>query len=221
MTPSYSLYFAGAMFNHKDLTGNAILAETIERYSDGRYTCLLPQDLSTNEQGLEEIRNLDLKAVLECDLALFNFDGSDLDSGTVVEFMFAKFLDIPVVIFRSDFRSSGDQGETGDNWNLMCSFFPRTRSVQLNSLECYRQAKADATSPQNAQNELYRKIASLLIENLDAVRNEPPLPKGNKVTAESIYQWAFQMPGRRFANLCSEPDFLQKLLATKAQKGLI
>jgi len=42
--------------------------------------------------------------LLNCDLALFNFDGPELDLGTVVEFLFAKFADIPALILRMDFR---------------------------------------------------------------------------------------------------------------------
>jgi hypothetical protein len=35
---------------------------------------------------------------------LFLYNGTELDSGTVVEFMFSKFADIPSVIVRTDFR---------------------------------------------------------------------------------------------------------------------
>ena len=31
---SYSIYFAGDLFDHKHLIGNALLAEAIEKYSD-------------------------------------------------------------------------------------------------------------------------------------------------------------------------------------------
>ena len=31
MTPTFTVYFAGALFNHKDLTGNALLAAHIEQ----------------------------------------------------------------------------------------------------------------------------------------------------------------------------------------------
>ena len=54
-----------------------------------------------------------------------------LDSGTVVEFVYAKLLDIPAVILRTDFRGGGDQDTDGDAWNLMVSFYPRTRNVTL------------------------------------------------------------------------------------------
>ena len=42
------VYFAGDLFNHKDLTGNLLLAESIESKSSGRYICVLPQHLEQN-----------------------------------------------------------------------------------------------------------------------------------------------------------------------------
>ena len=47
--------------------------------------------------------------LMRSDVAMFAFDGIELDSGTVVEFMAAKMLDIPSVVYRSDFR--GGSGE--------------------------------------------------------------------------------------------------------------
>ncbi|MEO5959881.1 MAG: nucleoside 2-deoxyribosyltransferase, partial [Opitutaceae bacterium] len=69
---------------------------------------------------------------------LFNFDGSDLDSGTIVEFMLAKFADIPAVLLRTDIRSAGDSRAVP--WNLMASFFPRTANAVVPSLSDYRGA---------------------------------------------------------------------------------
>ena len=141
---TYSVYFAGELFDHKHLIGNAILAEAIECHSDGRYVCVVPQHLEQATGRAVDIRNQDLKQVMACDMSLFNFDGTDLDSGTVVEFMMAKFLDIPSVILRSDFRSSGDQDKDGDDWNLMCSFYPRVRQVLFNAMAWYQEAREGA-----------------------------------------------------------------------------
>ena len=133
---------AGDLFDHKHLTGNAMLAEAIGEHSGGRYLCVLPQDLEQSTDRAVDIRNQDLKQVMACDLGLFNFDGPDLDSGTVVEFMLAKMLDIPSVVLRSDFRSSGDQEKDGDDWNLMCSSYPRVRVVSFDAMAWYQQASS-------------------------------------------------------------------------------
>ena len=113
MTESNPLkvYFAGELFSLKHLLGNALLASELARVSNERYQSILPQDLEQRGTTAESIRNQDIKALIECDVALFNFDGTEVDSGTVVEYMFAKFCDIPSVIVRTDFRSSGDQAE--------------------------------------------------------------------------------------------------------------
>ena len=139
MSDTYSIYFAGDLFNHKDLIGNLLLSEAIEKESSGRYLCVVPQHLEQSTNRSIDIRNSDLSEVIKADLILLNFDGTELDSGTVVEFLFAKALDIPAVILRSDFRAAGDQ-ERGDPWNLMCSGYPRTRTVSLNAMSWYQDA---------------------------------------------------------------------------------
>ncbi len=221
MTSAYTVYFAGALFNHKDLMGNAQLASSIERTSEGRYACILPQDLEQTTRRAVDIRNQDLKQVMTCDFALFNFDGTELDSGTVVEFMFAKFLDIPSVILRSDFRASGDQGKDGDDWNLMCSFYPRTRIVQVNAIAWYQQARGEGSTLTEATQRFYRRIALVITESLDAVRQEAPLPKGERADLETLYRWALRFPGSGFETYGSEPSFVAQLLREKRNKGLI
>lgn len=132
------LYFAGDLFDYKHLVGNALLASAIEKKSNNNIKVLLPQNHEQSNHRATQIRNQDLAMVLESDLALFNFDGTDLDSGTVVEFMFAKFLDIPSVILRSDFRNGGDGLKDGDPWNLMATGYPRTSTLIINSMAEYQ-----------------------------------------------------------------------------------
>lgn len=136
---SYSVYLGGELFSLKHLIGNAWLAEVIYEKSHGRFRCVLPQDsFELRGRSGKAIRDYNLRALIACDLALFNFDGPDLDSGTVVEFMYAKFADIPAVLLRTDIRNSGDHRESA--WNLMASYFPRTAEVVVPSLFNYRSA---------------------------------------------------------------------------------
>lgn len=221
MSTPLTIYFAGALFTHKDLIGNALLASHIERSSQGRYTCVLPQDLEQATARAVDIRNQDLKQVMLCDLAIFNFDGSDLDSGTVVEFMFAKFLDIPAVLVRSDFRTAGDQLKDNEPWNLMCSFYPRTRLVQFNAMAWYQEAMQAAATLAGALPRLYERVAAEIIGQLDAVRNEPPLSKDNKHTLENLYRWALRFPGGGFRDACAEPQFIERVIARKEHQGLL
>ena len=225
MTTEYTIYFAGELFDHKHLLGNALLASHIERLSDGRYRCVLPQDMEQTGARAVDIRNQDLIGVATCDLALFNFDGSDLDSGTVVEFVYAKLLDIPAVILRTDFRGGGDQDAVGDAWNLMASFYPRTHNVTLNAMAWYQEARQESNTAEDAGALYCVRIAETVINALDAVRAEPPqldaLPDG----VERLYRWALRFPGngldQRIAGDSSLEDAIHRLVSEKLSKGLL
>ena len=215
-----TIYFAGDLFDHKHLMGNSILADYIEKLSGNKYQCYVPQDFEQPTHRGVDIRNVDLKAVISCDLGLFNFDGADLDSGTVVEFMTAKFLDIPAVILRSDFRSSGDS-ERG-NWNLMADYYPRTEVVEVHSLLWYKKMRAEKETVQEVVDVFYTRLATDLIAALDKVRTSPPLANNYSNQTEAVYNWSMQFPGSGFAELCaSEPDFIENLLARKRRKGFL
>ncbi len=220
MTEILDVYFAGDLFDHKDLIGNTILNTYLQKVSEGRYRCGLPQDLGEDIDP-ESIRNRNYKEILESDLALFNFDGNELDSGTVAEFIFAKFMDIPSVIFRSDFRSSGDQGSSGDDWNLMLSFFPRTRSFQYNAMAWYKEAKAENPSDEAVIQHLYTKVAAGIVTELDAVCQEPPLMAGNQIDPELIYRWAALVPGAGFTSQVFDKAYLKNLVEKKREKGML
>ena len=225
---TYTVYFAGDLFDHKHLAGNELLAGAIDRRSGGRYACVLPQDLEQSSGRMVDIRNQDLMQVMACDLGLFNFDGTDLDSGTVVEFMMAKMLDIPSVLLRSDFRASGDQEREGDDWNLMCSFYPRSRKVQFNAMAWYQEARRDGgprdEGPDSTagtwSDRLYSRMADAVIEALDAVRAEPSVLGGDEARISAVYAWAARFPGSGFDALCG-PGFVEKTIEEKRRKGLL
>ena len=221
MKDTFQVYFGGDLFNHKDLMGNALLASYIESCSQDKYRCYLPQSLDQSDASALDIRNQDLKKIIECDLALFNFDGAELDSGTVVEFMLAKFLDIPSVIIRSDFRSSGEKDLGGEDWNLMCSFYPRTKIVQFSAIAYYQDAMSNGSTLTEAQEIQYTRIAKEIIECLDEVKQLPPILSGNMQQMETLYQWALKFPGSGLAELCNNPMFVQQIMEGKKRKGLI
>lgn len=225
MTAAYTIYFAGELFDHKHLLGNALLASHIERLSDGRYRCVLPQDLEQTGTRAVDIRNQDLIGVATCDLALFNFDGPDLDSGTVVEFVYTKLLDIPAVILRTDFRGGGDQDTDGDAWNLMASFYPRTRNVTLNAMAWYQEARRESNTAEDAGARYCARIAETVINALDAVRAEPPQLGAAPDGVEHLYRWALRFPGNgldeRIAGGNSLEDVVHRLVSEKLSKGLL
>ena len=156
-----------------------------------------------------DIHDKEIVTLSGCDLALFNFDGPELDSGTVVEFMFAKFADIPSLLLRTDFRRAGDQGE--DPWNLMMSFYPRTRTLCLNSMEIYKNALSSGMSPVRAGQSLTEQVADAAVRELELLsRMAPTIPQD---LTEPIFRWLSQMPG--FYSSASG----EKVMAALAQKS--
>jgi nucleoside 2-deoxyribosyltransferase len=224
---SLTVYFGSELFNLKHLIGNAYLAEAIFEKSHGRYLCELPQDFEPRGVRPHVIRDQDIRALLACDLALFSFDGSELDSGTVIEFMFAKFADIPSVILRSDLRAGGDGS---DPWNLMASFYPRTVNVMVNSLAAYktvmkrRRRKLDEIirlagqhSSADAQR-LCDEIAGSCVRALDRAREmEPVMPK---YLREPVFNWLAIMPGLHGKEKELRKEF-ERYLERKVERDLL
>ncbi|GAB5559087.1 MAG: hypothetical protein SynsKO_07340 [Synoicihabitans sp.] len=232
LSTSYSVYFAGELFDIKHLAGNALLAEEIFAQSKGRYHCHLPQDFELRGLNPHVIRDQDIIALFESDLAVFNFDGTELDSGTVVEFMLAKFADIPSVLLRSDLRAAGDQGSAKkDPWNLMASFYPRTEVVRSLSLIDYRvlQQKTVKSSvsistrltrhhASKTVDAVGRELAKRVITSLDSVRELPPALAPE--LRENVYAWLAQMPGLKGRSKALHTQLAQ-ILQTKIERGLL
>lgn len=203
-TKSYSVYFAGELFDIKHLAGNAAMKQAIELFSDGKYKCLIPQDFTQAGVSPKTIRDTDILNLLSSDFAVFNFDGAELDSGTVVEFMFAKFADIPAVVLRSDFRAGGDGLGAPDSfaWNLMAAYYPRCANVILNSGEIYARylrgggakAQKDACGSDSvrAAAETIGYAASKVVDALDSLARQKPILSGR--TKAEVYAWLAKMP---------------------------
>lgn len=226
---SYTVFLAGELFSLKHLIGNAWLAETIYEKSHGRFRCVLPQDFfELRGRSGRVIRDHNLHALAACDLALFNFDGAELDSGTVVEFLFAKFADVPAVLLRSDIRSAGDS--RGAPWNAMAHYFPRTTEAILPSLPNYRAALARRHRRSDVALHLAGQHSSIAAQQVcDAVAQqcvralervltmEPALPK--HLRAE-VYQWLALCAGLRGKSKELRREF-ERMLERKVEKDLL
>lgn len=215
----YSYYFAGGLFNHKDIVGNLLLSEKVYEVSVGKYESILPQNLEAPEGRAEQIRNNDISALLKADLAIFNFDGSELDSGTVVEFMIAKMVDMPCVLLRTDFRSGGDQGPGKDQWNLMCSSYPRSATLIINSMQWYHDNFSKEGYSTISIGTAYNSIAKQIIGAFDVVISQPTIIAGESITVADLYKWAVKFPGGELTNLITEQD-INEIVNKKIAKGL-
>lgn len=217
MAQPYTIYFAGELFSLKHLVANALLADAINTISESRYRCIVPQDLEQRETTPLAIRDQDLFHVISCDVGLFHFDGPELDSGTVVEFMVAKMLDIPSVILRSDFRRGGDSDSLP--WNLMASGYPRTEVIVLDSMSLYQNnLKKQGFSAAEAALQSTNQLATDVITALDKVRGAPSTLSAEKRAC--VYEWVSEFPGPSLKKLLSQ-ETLKEILSTKIAKGLL
>ncbi len=164
------IYFAGGLFDHKELIGNQLLANAVLRAAGGRYNILLPQNHESPEPDADAIgiRDMNYRNLFQCDMFLGNFDGLELDSGTVAEFCTAKMLDMPALLLRTDFRGGGERTTSPDAWNLMLSGYPRTLSCHLNSAALWAEAKQDPCT-------FYEMMAKEIVAYLDRLAAMPPL----------------------------------------------
>ena len=204
------VYFAGGLFDHKELTGNMLLAEKIERLSAGRYQVLLPQDFESAQTDATSVRNNDYKLLLTCDLIVANFDGVELDSGTVAEFCCAKMLDMPAVLFRTDFRNGVERPGAIVPWNLMISAYPRTVNLIINGMDELVRHGRDLEK-------YHSSIAEQIIAAMDNVVATGSILSQKDLTDH--YKRILQLLGGGMSELFTEQD-LQTLIAEKIKNGI-
>lgn len=235
-TKTFTYYHAGPLFTLAELHTNTLLASQIHSISSGKFIPVVPQDLEQRDTTPHSIRDQDIRGLLACDLAVFTYDGAELDSGTVVEYMIAKFADIPTVILRTDFRKAGDQGANGgDPWNLMSSFWPRTKTVVVDSMMGYKVALAGALGRQGGENVvsfdagggkaaleagqgLLEDVGRQVVSAMDEVIGMPTtMPKEAR---EHVYRWLALMPGFKVGGV-SNISMMMDLLKQKEEKGLM
>lgn len=229
LAQTLNIYFAGELFTHKDLAGNAMLAEAIADLSDQRYCSVLPQNFEQRGCSPHEIRDQDLLNLLESDLALFCFDGTELDAGTVVEFMTAKFADIPAVILRTDYRSQGIGDQNNHPWNLMVSAYPRSQVEIIDAMGIYQGIfkefpltdAADVLIEKRSSDvahTMVRVIGQAIVDAFDRVLKERPLLPAQ--SAEVIYDWLARFAGFARGAEHIRPQLL-RALQRKRDRGLL
>ncbi len=134
MPKQRKIYLAGSLFSLREIWGNAVTRDAVNLA--GKYQIHAPQDFLKGGTP-KSLRDQCIKNLLACDGVIVQFDGTELDSGTVVEFVLAKMAGIPCVALRSDLRVAGDQNG-GDPWNLMCSFWPNVVTLKLDAAALVR-----------------------------------------------------------------------------------
>jgi hypothetical protein len=123
---------------------------------------------------------------------------------------------MPAVLVRTDFRHAGDQKE-GDPWNLMNSFYPRTSTVWLNSMDLYQQGLREGATPSAAADAVIRSVAGHIRLALDQVLALPPIMP--RELGAAVYDWLGVMPG--FDDLPGAGQEAARLYREKVAKGLL
>ena len=217
---SLKIYFAGDLFDSKDLGGNLMLAAAIERVSQKRYQVMLPQNGESEVvcRTSQSIRDADFELLYTCDCIVANFDGTDLDSGTVVEFCFSKMVDMPAVLLRTDFRYSGDQDlHDSEPWNLMCSHYPRTNVLHINSMVHYHKVLAERLPVDEMLKLYYDNIAAEVVAALDDVTAQKSWLTADEVFRQ--YKLAVKSMGGGVNSLLPD-EKLQRLVSGKIAGNL-
>jgi nucleoside 2-deoxyribosyltransferase len=231
----YTIYSAGGLFTQDELATNIMIKEAVWRLSNGKFQLFLPQSRELQEldqPNLEAyIRNTDLLEVVKADILLVRFDGLELDSGTVVEYMMAKFLGKPTVILRSDFRSVSFL-PLCEPYNLMVKNWPRAIEIHLNSFGIWaelfsaeRQGLGDSEPLQRLMNaelgtlqKSVDEVAKQVIAALEAViEMKSPYPPEYQ---EVVYQAARFSPGSGFDQLLTASE-LGKIIQRLRRNGTL
>jgi len=226
---SLNIYFAGELFTHKDLAGNALLAEAISDLSEQRYCCVLPQNLSRPDSQPHQLRDQNILNLLESDLALFCFDGTELESGLVAEYLIAKFADIPSVIVRTDFRFGAAHREDDFPWNPMVCFYPRTEVEIIDAMSVYQNIfqefpwtdAADMLIEKRCSDvakTMVRVVSQAVVDAFDRVLESSP--RMEAAQAEAVYSWLALMPGFQMDTERAK-NVMKQALARKRARGLL
>lgn len=231
----YTVYSAGGLFTQDELATNILIKEAVWRLSTGKFQVFLPQSRELQELDRPDveayIRNTDLLEVVKADIVLVRFDGLELESGTVVEFVVAKCLGKPTVILRSDFRRLSCSG-LSEPYNLMVKNWPRCVEVHINSYELWASLFAEerqAWSESDAHEAMMKAelgtfkasvdaIAKQVVDGLEAVLEmESPFPPDYQAL---VYQAARLSPGSGFDQLLTISE-LDKILQRLRKNGTL
>ena len=217
----FTVYTAGGIFTQHDLATNVFIKDSVWKQSNGKFELILPQSKELRELDRPDIaayiRNFDLLQVAKSDMFIARFDGLELDAGTVIEFMLAKFLGKATVILRCDSRRLGGTN-LDEPYNLMVKNWPRTVEVHFDSLINFIGGFAGAREKPEKEDtfqatikaefkiamEGIDEIARKLINGLETVLEmESPYPDEYQ---ELVYKVIRYCPGGGFDQLLLEED---------------
>ena len=123
---------------------------------------------------------------------------------------------MPAVLVRTDFRHAGDQRE-GDPWNLMNSFYPRTATLWLNSMDLYQQGLRDGLAASPAADAVIQHVAGRYL-HCPGSRSSPCRPSCRASSGAAVYDWLASCPASIICSAARE-EIGAGSIARKLQKG--
>ena len=136
------IYLAGSLFTAAERAFNRRLRDLLVEQGNEVW---LPQENEPRSRTPHDIFETDVGGLESCDVVVANMDGPDPDSGTSWECGYA-YKKKPIIVYRTDFRKSGDTDMSP--YNLMLS-----ESAD---------AVVDATQDFDNEREIARKINAAL-----------------------------------------------------------
>jgi nucleoside 2-deoxyribosyltransferase len=107
------IYLAGPLFTAAERSFNRRLRDLLQQSG---HEVWLPQEHEPRSRTARDIFLTDVEGLDSSDVVVANMDGPDPDSGTCWECGYA-YKKKPIVVYRTDFRKSGDTETTA--YNLM------------------------------------------------------------------------------------------------------
>lgn len=232
---TFYVYSAGGLFTQHELTTNVLIKKAVWERSQGKFELVLPQSKEPRHMDRADIaayiRNTDLLQVIKADMILARFDSVELDTGTVVEYMMAKFLGKPTVILRCDSRRLACD-HMDEPYNLMVKNWPRTVEIHIDSLAQYSRVIQNVRDTHGRANTYEAKIenelktvykgvdhlASKITEGLEAVlKTGSPYPAEYR---ETVYRLSRFSPGGDFEELLTD-GLVDEIVENLKEKGTL
>ena len=107
------IYLAGPLFTAAERAFTRRLKDLLQQYG---HEVWLPQEHEPRSRAARDIFFADVEGLDSSDVVVANMDGPDPDSGTCWECGYA-YKKKPIVVYRTDFRKSGDTDTAA--YNLM------------------------------------------------------------------------------------------------------
>ncbi len=130
------IYLSGPLFSHAEIEWSGRAKAFLEKRLGGRAEVIWPHEIARGSP--EEIFQVNLRALRDCDLMVAILDGPQVDDGTAWEIGYFYAHGKKVFGIRTDFRMSGEARESNANAMIEFSCLTIVRSLDQLASELER-----------------------------------------------------------------------------------